>query len=76
MKKNCHSCLYRHKMCRHRPLKNDSCKHWKLGKCYTCKFLDANENEWYERGCEAECFGGCKKYKRDWKKTIQAIKMR
>lgn len=71
IKGSCHSCYYRHRYC---PPKDDICKHWKLGKCYTCKFVDDNEDAWYERGCESECFGGCKKYKRNWKKTFELLK--
>ena len=70
-KGDCHSCLYRHSCCPYPLLLEHDCKYWKLGKCYTCKFVDADEDEWYKRGCETWCFGGCKKYKRDWKKTFK-----
>lgn len=77
IKGSCHSCLYRHRFCRHEVMLENNCKHWKIGKCYTCKFIDeTDDNEWLKRGCETECFGGCKKYKRDWKKTFQVIKMK
>lgn len=73
----CHSCFYRHKLCHHEVPLEDNCKYWKLGKCYTCKFIDeTDDNEWFKRGCEAECFGGCKKYQRDWGKTFELLKMK
>lgn len=71
----CHSCKFRHSCCPH-PLPNGRCKYWKLGKCYTCKFVDDNEDAWFKRGCEAECFSGCHKYKRDLKKTFELLKMK
>ena len=76
-KQNCHSCFYRHRLCRH-PLPEDykKCKHWRLGKCFTCKYGDADDDEWFKRGCEAHCFGGCRNYKRDWKKTFEYIKIK
>ncbi len=72
IKRNCHSCLFRHccrwdfnKMFPNAPDDWDNCKHWKLGKCYTCQFVDEpDDNEWYKMECEAYCFGGCKKYKK------------
>lgn len=67
----CHSCKFRHSCCPHKVPLNGKCKHWKLGKCYTCKFVEATEEEWFQRGCETECFSGCKKYRRDWKKTFK-----
>lgn len=77
IKGSCLSCFYRHRCCPHELPLEDNCKHWKIGKCYTCKFIDeTDDNEWLERGCEAECFGGCKKYKRDWKKTFNLLKMK
>jgi len=69
-KGDCHSCLYRHSCCPH-PIDED-CKYWKLGKCYTCKFVD-DDDEWDARGCETWCFGGCKQYKRSWKKTFELL---
>lgn len=72
----CHSCEFRHSCCPHWSLENDNCKHWKLGKCYTCKFVDDDDDAWFKRGCEAECFSGCRKYKRDWKKTFELLKMK
>jgi hypothetical protein len=75
----CHSCYFRHR-CRHDDEPPDdwdcACKYYKIGKCYTCKFLEASDEEFLERGCGTWCFGGCKKYKRDWKKTIQLLKMK
>jgi hypothetical protein len=50
----------------------DNCRHWKLGKCYTCKFVDDadnNDDAWFARGCESECFGGCSKYCKSKEKT-------
>ena len=72
----CHSCDFRHSCCPHCLPEDDNCKHWKLGKCYTCKFVDDDEDAWFARGCEAECFSGCKKYKRDWKKNFEIWKMK
>ena len=74
--KNCGSCYFRHSCLRDLPIRYEQCKHWKLGKCYTCKYKDAPDEEWFKRGCESECFGGCKKYKRDWKKTWELFKHR
>lgn len=86
IKRNCHSCLYRHG-CPHdfdEMFTNkitgehvwDNCKHWKLGKCYKCKYVDeSNEANWYKRGCEAECFSGCKKFRRSFKHTKEFIKL-
>ena len=75
-KGSCTSCLFRHSSCmRPLPIEND-CKHWRLGKCYTCKFVDDDEDKWFARGCETWCFSGCKKYKRDWKKTFELLKMK
>ena len=77
--RRCVSCLYRHGLCSHfddylKLNDNENCKHWKLGKCYTCKYKDVPDKEWFKRGCESECFSGCKKYKRDWKKTWKCFK--
>ena len=79
--KRCVSCLYRHGYCSHfdeyLQLNDDeNCKHWKLGKCYTCKHKDAPDEEWFKRGCESECFSGCETYKRDWKKTWKWFKQK
>lgn len=82
---NCHSCYYRHR-CRKicwsdrefikslMKTYGGECRLWRMGQCYTCKHLDAPENEWFERGCEAYCFGGCGEYKRDWKKIWSILK--
>ena len=76
IKGSCFSCYYRHR-CRHEATLDNTCKHWRLGKCYTCKFIDEPDDyEWYLRGCEMKCFGGCKKYKRDWGKTFELLKWR
>lgn len=74
VKGRCHSCLYRHSCCPHELPLEGNCVHWKLGKCYTCKFVDDSEDEWFKRGCEAECFSGCRKYTRDWKKTFEILR--
>lgn len=71
--KRCQSCRYRHGCDLPFPPQEVDCKHWKLGKCYTCKYVDAPDDEWFPRGCETWCFGGCKKYKRDWRKTFDYI---
>lgn len=73
--RDCGSCDFRHSYCRHNPPVG-CCKHWKLGKCYTCKFVDDDDNAWFTRGCEAEYPSGCKKYKRNWKKTFEILKMK
>lgn len=78
--RNCHSCLYRHGCCWNFDEMFtdkvsgqhiwDNCKHWKLGKCYKCKYVDeSNDNEWYKRECEAYCFGGCSKFSYNKGKT-------
>jgi hypothetical protein len=73
----CQTCDFRHSMCPHYiPLKKKDCKWWKLGQCYTCKFVDDDDDSWFARGCECEYPSGCKKYKRDWKKTFEILKMR
>lgn len=82
IKRNCHSCLYRHgcswdfdgiftdKVTGEHVW--DNCKHWKLGKCYKCKYVDEpDDQEWYKRECEAYCFGGCSKFRRTFKQTEQ-----
>lgn len=62
-------------MCRHELTEpGEDCKYWKLGKCHTCAYINDNDDEWYKRGCEAWCFGGCIKYHRDWKKTFEYIR--
>lgn len=71
--KTCHSCRYRHCCFKYEPPTDGDCKHWKMGDCYTCKFVDADEEEWYKRGCECWCFGGCKKYKRNWKRFFEIL---
>ena len=48
------------------------CKHWRLGDCYLCRYYHAaTEQEWYKRGCETWCNGGCKEFKRDWRLTLR-----
>lgn len=74
--KRCRSCLFRHCCHRDLPPSDKDCKHWKLGKCYTCKYIESNEAEWFTRGCETWCFGGCEKYKRDWQKTLRWLKQK
>ena len=74
IRKDCHTCDYRHGCCIHDIPEEGECGDWKLGRCYTCKFVDANEEEWYRRGCEAEYPGGCTKYKRSWKKTFELLR--
>lgn len=78
----CHDCEYRHSSCSYlSPYKtNELCKHWKLGKCYVCKYYkdsslmtEEETDEWYKRGCEGwfPTAMYCKKFKRDWEKTIK-----
>ena len=72
IKGSCHSCLYRHRC--NRPIYlGNTCKYWKLGKCYTCKFVNDDDNLWFQRGCETHCFGGCKQYKRNWNETFKLL---
>jgi len=71
---HCHSCLFRHSCCFELPKRGEFCPHWKLGQCYTCKYINAPDEEWFKRGCEAWCFGGCEQYKRNWKTTIKILK--
>lgn len=76
IERDCHSCVGRHG-CPYPFVPYDAgvkCKHWKLGKCFTCAYLNDTDENWYKRGCEAECFGGCKKYKRDWKATLDILR--
>lgn len=71
--KNCGSCYYRHKMCKRALPKNGSvCRHWRSGRCYSCKIANGSNEDLYDQyGCEAEFPGGCKKYfKRDWSRTL------
>lgn len=80
-KHNCHSCYYRHG-CPHKFEKMflrdengqyvwDNCKHWRVGQCYLCKYFQDPDEEWYKRGCETWCNGGCRKFKRNWKATFR-----
>ena len=71
--KRCVSCLYRHGCNHELPESDKDCKHWKLGKCYTCKYMGVSDDEWFKRGCEIYCNSGCNKYKRDWKKILRLI---
>lgn len=80
LKGNCISCKFRHN-CWHHPAsrRNRRCVHWKVGMCYSCiynpeEMTDEKELEWAKRGCEAEYPGGCRKYKRDWKKFFSIRK--
>lgn len=72
----CSSCDFRHSCFIYNPSLDGCCKHWKLGKCYTCKFVDDDDNVWFARGCETEYPGGCKKYKRNWKRTLVLLKVK
>lgn len=74
IKGDCHSCDFRHSCCTYPVSEDNNCEHWKLGRCYTCKFVDNNEDAWFLGRCEALCFSGCEKYKRDWKKTFKLRK--
>ena len=74
--KSCHSCLGRHSCCPYPHPMGGECKHWRMGKCYTCKFITASDDDWFKRGCEAECFSGCEKYERDWKRTFELLKIK
>lgn len=68
----CHTCDFRHSCCPYElPQDGKKCKHWKLGKCYTCKHLNDTDENWFKRGCEAEYPGGCNNYKRDWRKLFK-----
>ena len=72
--KDCHSCRFRHCCNRELPPLDEECRHWKLGDCYTCKFFDVDDDEWFKRGCETWCNGGCRKYRRNWKKSLEYLK--
>lgn len=68
--KTCHYCYYRHRCRWH--LGYYGCRHWKLGKCLLCKNLNSSDEDWFRRGCEVNCLGGCRKhFKRNWKKTFK-----
>ena len=68
--KTCHYCYLRHS-CPY-PFQYEGCKHWRLGNCLLCKHLNANDEEWFKRGCETWCLGGCREhFKRDWKATFK-----
>lgn len=74
---DCHSCKFRH--CCNRSLSevNTYCPYLSFGDCYLCKYFDVTDDEWFKRGCEVWCFGGCNdKFKRSWPKTIEWIKYR
>lgn len=66
----------RHSCCPYPHPTGGECKHWRMGKCYTCKFITASDDDWFKRGCESECFSGCEKYKRDWKRTFELLKIK
>jgi hypothetical protein len=70
--KTCHYCYYRHRcpyeFCYY------GCRHWRLGQCLLCKNLNASDDDWFKRGCEAKCYGGCREhFKRNWKATFKWI---
>lgn len=68
--KTCHYCYFRH--CCPYPIQYEGCKHWRIGKCLLCKHLNASDDEWFKRGCETCCLGGCREhFKRDWKATFR-----
>lgn len=75
----CYNCEYRHRDCNYSSCddSNITCKHWKLGKCYICKYYKENMTEedtdkWFQRGCEVwfPSGGCCLNFKRDWKKIF------
>lgn len=70
----CHDCKNRHHCLRSVPNDDVLCPHWQLGKCFLCKYISADNEAWYQRGCETWCCGGCRKFKRDWKKTFRIIR--
>lgn len=74
--KRCRDCLYRHSCIHEFPPLGTDCEYWRIGKCYTCKYKDAPDDEWFKRGCETWCCSGCDKYKRDWKKTWEWFKQK
>ena len=68
--KTCHYCYFRH--CCPYPFQYHDCKHWRIGSCLLCKHLNDSDEDWFRRGCETWCLGGCRKYfKRDWKATLK-----
>lgn len=76
----CISCKFRHSCCPYDYPWDEPCKHWKIGPCYSCIYNTEDEMteeetlEWFKRGCDAEYPGGCKKYKRNWKKFFNIRK--
>mgnify|MGYP003305107924 CR=1 FL=1 len=82
LRHNCYHCRFRHErrgllgaLCEKyvntfvKKSVYDGCPFWRLGKCYVCQHRNASDDEWYMRGCETYCMGGCRKFKRDWKAT-------
>ena len=73
-KGKCLTCKFRHSLCRHSYPEGGRCIHWRLGKCYVCKFVDSRDGEFSKRGCEARYPSGCRKFERDWKKTFEILR--
>ena len=73
-KGTCMTCKFRHSCCPHDYPHGSRCKYWKRGKCYVCKFVDAPDEDFFKRGCEAEYPSGCRKFERDWKKTFELLR--
>lgn len=73
VKHECSSCGFRHCCCfdRDECNENNNNKYWCLGNCYLCVHRHAPDDEWFQRGCEVWCMGGCEKFKRDWKATFR-----
>lgn len=67
----CHDYEYKHSSCSYLSQyeTNELCKHYKDSRLMT----EEETDEWYKRGCEGwfPTAMYCKKFKRDWKKTIK-----
>lgn len=78
----CRWCRYRH--CCHHYEPVPYCKDFVLGGCYSCKyyygrdeeFTEQETDQWFARGCEIWCCGGCEKRKRLSRKRKKRLKKR
>ena len=79
----CHSCRYRHGCFYVEPI--SYCKDYVHGGCYSCKYYYSKNGEnftkqeadqWFKRGCEIWCLGGCEKRKRLSRKRKKRLKKR
>lgn len=79
----CHWCRYRHGCFYNDPI--SYCKDFVRGGCYSCKyyygkngknFTEQETDQWFKRGCEIWCCGGCEKRKRLSRKRKKQLKKR